>query len=413
MTSYTFNSNSLRLTRSRLLKLYVLTAVLVVFGFVCLEVTVRYRESLKQPDVMQSASDLMAALPNMSISGRELGNQMLIQNVALFSQYPDPAEITSAYVGTSRSKILHPSQFGIPHAVVGAGNTYNEITYGLLLQAEIQRLKFPNLKRVYVESSFLLRRPGRLMVETDHLKYLPLLKTLTPLCSKASDVPGCQDVFVQAGSMTNSSTTGWKPEMRRHRSEFRFSSLLPGAQNSIPVKSDPLLGQLEANGETKGQFRALTEKAEMRPEISNDNIKAQRLRDITSDAPWDGLFDMFALWGREHGIQVVLFQPPVRSDLYAYQVKYGLKQHVDDLLRVSDKYQIPFVDLNRPELGYMSDWSLFSDEDHMATCVGSGLLLLALEAGVNRFEQKHDLTPVIERSPLEGDSMLRLSSCKK
>lgn len=410
MTSYTFNSKSLRLTRSSLLKLYVLTAVLVVIGFIGLEVAVRYRESLKQPDVMQSASALMTALPNMTISGRELGNQLLIQNVALFGKYPDPAEVTSGYVGTSRSKVLRPSKFGVPDAVVGAGNTYNEITYGLLLQAEILRLKFPNLKRVYVEASFLLRRPGRLVVEPDHLKYLPLFKTLAPLCS--SDVPGCQQVFAEAAKLTNASMASWKPEMRWHRSEFRFSSLLPRSQESMPVQADPLLGKLEANGEKKGQFKALTEKAEMLPEVTNDNIKVQRLRDISSNAPWDGLFDMFALWGRDHGIQIVLFQPPVRSDLYAFQVKYGLQQHVDDLLRVSTKYQIPFIDLDKPELDYMKDWSLFSDEDHMEACVGSGLLVLALEAGANRFEQQHDLYPVLERSALERDNE-RLNVCKK
>ena len=410
MTSYTFNSKSLRLTRAKQLKLYALTAVMVVIGFIGLEAAVRYRESLKQPDVVQSASALMAALPNMTISGRELGNQLLIQNVALFNQYPDPAEVTSGYVGTSRSKVLSPSKFGLPGAVVGAGNTYNEITYGLLLQAEILRLKFPNLKRVYVEASFLLRRPGKLVVEPDHLKYLPLFKTLAPLCS--SDVPGCQQVFSEVDKLTNASIASWKPEMRRHRSEFRFSSLLPRSQESMPVQADPLLGKLEANGEKKGQFRALTEKAEMLPEVTNDNIKVQLLRGISSNTPWDGLFDMFALWGRDHGIQIVLFQPPVRSDLYTFQVKYGLQQHVDDLLRISTKYQIPFIDLDKPELGYMNDWSLFSDEDHMGTCVGSGLLVLALEAGANRFEQQHDLYPVIERSDLERDNQ-HLKECRK
>ncbi|PTU04296.1 hypothetical protein DBR45_02570 [Pseudomonas sp. HMWF031] len=146
--------------------------------------------------------------------------------------------------------------------------------------------------------------------------------------------------------------------------------------------------------------------------MTNDNIKVQRLRDISSNAPWDGLVDMFALWGRDHGIQIVLFQPPVRSDLYAYQVKNGLQLHIDDLMRVSKKYQIPFIDMDKPELGYINDWSLFSDEDHMETCVGSGLLVLALEAGAKRFEQQHDLYPVIERPVLERDNKY-LEVCKK
>lgn len=406
MTSYTFNSESLRLTRSRLIKLYVLTAVMVVIGFICLEIAVRYRESFKQPDLTQSASDLMAALPEMTISGRELNNQLLIQNVALFSQYPQPEQITSGYVGTSRSKVLHPSQFGFSNAIVGAGNSYNEMSYGLLLQAEILRLKFPNLKRIYVETSFLLRRQAALAVEPDHLKYVPLLKTLAPLCS--SDVSGCQSVFAELGKLGK---TNWKPQMRRHRGELRFTSLLSEADGSIPVKQDPLLTKLEANGEKKGRFNALIAKNEMLPEVTNDNVKVQRMRNLSSNAPWDGLFDMFALWGREHNIQIVMFQPPVRSDLYAYQVKYGLQQHVQDLQRISSKYRIPFIDLDKPELGYINDWSLFSDEDHLETCVGSGLLVLAIEAGVKHYEQQQELEPVIARSMVEQEKNKSLEAC--
>jgi hypothetical protein len=384
---------------------------MLIVGFICLEVTVRYRESSKRVNVLQSVPDLMAALPEMTISGRELGNQLLIQNVALFSKYPNPVEVASGYVGTSRSKVLRPSKLGIPHAIVGAGNTYNEITYGLLLQAEIVRLRFPNLKRVYVETSFLLRRPGRLVIEPDHIKYLPLLKSLAPLCS--DDVPGCHRVFAEAGKLNNDSTVSWKPEMRRHRGELRISSFFQHSQDSMLVKDDPLLTTLEANGEKKNLFRTLTEKKDLQPEVTNDNIKVQRLRDISSNAPWDGLFDMFALWGREHGIQIVMFQPPVRSDLYAYQVKYGLQQHVEDLQRISTKFRIPFIDLDKPELGYISDWSLFSDEDHLETCVGSGLLVLAIEKGVQRYEQHQELLPVIGRSMVEQEKNEDLEACLK
>ncbi len=389
----------------------MLTALMLIVGFICLEVTVRYRESSKRVNVLQSVPDLMAALPEMTISGRELGNQLLIQNVALFSKYPNPVEVASGYVGTSRSKVLRPSKLGIPHAIVGAGNTYNEITYGLLLQAEIVRLRFPNLKRVYVETSFLLRRPGRLVIEPDHIKYLPLLKSLAPLCS--DDVPGCHRVFAEAGKLNNDSTVSWKPEMRRHRGELRISSFFQHSQDSMLVKDDPLLTTLEANGEKKNLFRTLTEKKDLQPEVTNDNIKVQRLRDISSNAPWDGLFDMFALWGREHGIQIVMFQPPVRSDLYAYQVKYGLQQHVEDLQRISTKFRIPFIDLDKPELGYISDWSLFSDEDHLETCVGSGLLVLAIEKGVQRYEQHQELLPVIGRSMVEQEKNEDLEACLK
>lgn len=406
MTSYTFNSESQKLTRSRLLRLYLLTAVMVIGGFVCLEIAVRLRETLKKPDISQSVPDLMAALPAMEVSGRELNNQLLVQNVTLFSQYPEPQTVTSGYVGTSRSKVLHPRQFGFQNSIVGAGNSYNEISYGLLLQAEILRLSFPNLKRVYVETSFLLRAPASFNAAPDHLKYLPLFTSLAPLCS--DEVPGCQSVFAQANKRSKIS---WRPEMRLHRGELRITSLFSGSNESIPVKQDPLLEKLEVNGEKKGRFNALIGKNEMLPEVTNDNVKVQRMRNISSNAPWDGMFDMFALWGREHKIQIVMFQPPVRSDLYAYQVKYGLQQHVEDLHRISTKYGIPFIDLNKPELGYVNDWSLFSDEDHLETCVGSGLLILGIEAGVKRYEQQQELQPVIMRSMVESEKNPSLAAC--
>lgn len=115
------------------------------------------------------------------IKGREIGNQMLVYNIALFSHHPDPESITSAFVGTSRSKVLRPQWFGLEGAANGSGNTYNEITYGALLQAEILRLRFPNIRTVYLEASLLLRRPDRLIVEEDHRKYLPLLESALPL----------------------------------------------------------------------------------------------------------------------------------------------------------------------------------------------------------------------------------------
>ncbi|KDD66085.1 hypothetical protein V466_26075 [Pseudomonas mandelii PD30] len=348
----------------------------------------------------------------MSISGREIGNQMLVHNVALFSQYPTPADVTTGYVGTSRSKVLHPNEFGIPGAVVGAGNTYNEITYGLLLQAEILRLKFPELKRVYIETSLLLRRPGRLIVEADHLKYLPLLRSMETLCPDDGSVPGCQAVFEAVHKVKSSHISSWKPEVLGVRNQLRFTELLVSRDKSIPVLADPLLKKLDVNGEKKAPFRRLTDKSDMLPDVTNEHVKVQRLREISSNAPWDGLFDLIALWGKKNNIQIVFFQPPVRSDLYGFQVQYGLQKHVDDLIRVSSKYNVPFIDLDKPELGYMNDWTLFSDEDHLETCIGTGLLILALEKGYESFSSEHQLLPVVEQHMLQKDNT-RLETCGK
>jgi hypothetical protein len=410
MTSYTFNFKRAELTRRTRVKLYGVTCVLLCAGFLITEMAVRFYEG-KAVVSTDSVPKLMEQLPDSEISGREIGNQMLAQNVALFSRNQAPEAITTGYVGTSRSKILQPSRLGLDNTVVGAGNTYNEITYGLILQAEILRLRFPNLKTVFVESSLLLRRPDRLIVEPDHLKYLPLLSSLESLCPGSEAEPLCSPVFAAIAGARGDKKFSWKSELAQHRSAIRFSSLLPGANKTIHAGEDKLLLGLNERGEQKNSFAQVTSQAQMLPEIKNEHVKVQRLRDIPSWAPWDGLFDMFALWGKAHGIQIILFQPPVRSDLYAYQKQSGLDQHVSDLKRVSAKYKIPFIDLNRPEVGIMQEWPLFSDEDHLGTCKGSAMLMVALQAGTTAFRSDGTLEPSLSVTELDK-SMARLKLCQ-
>lgn len=71
--------------------------------------------------------------------------------------------------------------------------------------------------------------------------------------------------------------------------------------------SDPYIPQLHPNGERKAIPKPLAVKSEQPPEIKNDNIKVQRLRDIVSWSPWDQLFDVTARWGHAHNIKIVFF----------------------------------------------------------------------------------------------------------
>lgn len=408
MISYTFNSKALRYSRRRVVALWVLTFSLFAAGYVALEATVRERQAYVdgRKEGAGAVPDLMATFPHMHISGREVGNQAIAQNVALFSQYPRPESVISAYTGTSRSKILRPGLFGQPDTIVGAGNSYNEITYGLLLQAEILRLEFPNLKTMFVEASLLTRRPGRLIVEPDHLKYLPLLKSLAPLCPVGGAVPGCEHVFSQLEELENQRPPFWRSELLRERANLRLSNVLGLNKNDLEVKDDPLLRQLASNGERLGPVLPLREPKDFLPEVAQDNPKVQRLRDIPSSAPWDGLFDMIARWGSAHKIQIVFYQPPVRGDLYAFQQRFGLDAHVKDLHRVAEIYQVPFIDLDTVEAGFVSNWMLFSDEDHMGTCIGSGLLLTAVENGYKEFLSSGTLFPTVTRALLPRDDLL-------
>ncbi|MFV3382747.1 hypothetical protein [Pseudomonas sp. NY15354] len=400
MTSYIFNSKSDALTRHKLIKLYALTFCLVGAGFLIAELAIRHyfahEETYAEP-----VSELIPRLATSTISDREIGNQFLAQNVALFSHYPVPDEVTAGYVGTSRTKILQPSHLGLEGRVVGAGNTYNEISYGLILQADILRLRFPHLKTVYVETSLLLRRPGRFMVEPDHLKYLPLLQSLKPLCSTQQEIPGCSAVFAGADARVRQKKFRWQSALHQYRNHLRFSSLAADSKTEMQAQNDPFLKTLTFRGERNDTLPPTMPAAKLLPEINNDHIKVQRLRDIPTNAPWDGLFDMFAEWGKAHGIQIVFYQPPVRSDLYNFQKQYGLAEHVNDLKRISSKYGLPFIDLNKLEVGLMQDWPLFSDEDHLGTCRGSTLMMLALEQGLIEFKSNNVLEPAIQREQLD------------
>lgn len=400
MTSYIFNSKSDKLTRRKLLKLYALTLLLVGAGFLVAELAVRHHYTNANTR-LESVPELMARLPTSIISEREIGNQMLAQNVALFSRYQTPDEVVAGYVGTSRSKILQPSHLGIGGRVVGAGNTYNEISYGLILQAEILRLRFPNLRTMYVETSLLLRRTGRFIAEPDHLKYLPLLQSLKPLCSGEDTIPGCSAVFAGAEKQLTPHSFSWKSTLKEYRSQLRFSSLLLNSDHDLQAQNDPFLKTLTSRGERNDTLPTATPAAKFLPETKIDNVKVQRLRNIPGTAPWDGLFDMFAKWGAVHNIQIIFYQPPVRSDLYSFQTQFGLAEHVKDLKRISAKYKVPFIDLDTPEVGLMQDWSLFSDEDHMGTCKGSTLLMLAIEEGMSEFKTREVLEPLIQRAALD------------
>lgn len=409
MNLSTFSFRSIKLTQCRLYKLYILTIVVIVSVFLAMEFSVRHYTSASE-----NTKTLIKDMPKMRILGREIGNQFIVHNVALFSNYPKPSSIEAGYVGTSRSKVLRPEHFGVPAAVVGAGNSYNEITYGLLLQAEILRLRFPNLKRVYFETSMLLRRPARLIVEDDHRKYLPLLSSFQSLCMQLPASARCRTVFDTLNAAQSKPEQKIHSELLKKRAEIRVASLISAKKiDGIFVMDDPLLASLQANGERKNMSRATISKKDQVSEITNDNVKVQRLRDVLSYGSGDGLFDLIALWGSEHDIQVVFFQPPVRSDLYRYKLEYGLRQHVADIERISRKYSIPFINLNRPELGYMDDWSLFSDEDHLETCVGSGLLTLALEEGYKRFKIGHEVFPIIERHILQSSQAKKLMICNQ
>lgn len=412
MTSYIFSSETTRKTRMRRAALYVLTGLMVLGVALALELIVRRINPALGDSADLTPAELMRILPLSNIEGRENGNQMLVQNVALFSQNRNPQQITSGYVGTSRSKVLRPSLIGLQNTILGAGNSYNEITYGLLLQAEIIRLTFPNVKRVYFETSFLLRRPSRLILEEDHRKYLPLLSSLSPLCDKNKDNSGCLPVFEAVERLKNSNDLEFRSALLAKRSILRVSTLWSKSNAAIKVVDDPLLLSLSLNGERRNLPKERIAGADLAKVVTNESAKIQSIRDISTYGTGDSLFKMIALWGQEHDIQVVFFQPPVRPDYYQFEVQYGLKEHLAGIASISNEYKIPFINLDQPGLGFMEDASLFSDEDHMDTCWGSGLLTLAIDRGFRQYENQGDLMPRVSREAIKSDGEKLRAVCR-
>lgn len=388
----------------KLLKLYLATVLMLSMVFISLEFWARQKSSDLEI-YSRSVDELMFIMPSLDIFYRELDNQYLIHNVALFDQYPYPQKVTTGYVGTSRTKVIRPKQFAISKTVVGAGNTYNEITYGLLLQAEILRLQFPNLKEVYFEASLLLRRPARFILEEDHRKYLPLLHSLESLCKEGV----CKQIFNDS-KVNNENKSNYLFSLK-HRNNFRLARLFGEHKEQLPVRSSKLFQELLPNGERKILSAPFLSETDWKPEVSNENIKVQRLRDIKSDFPWDGMFELIAEWGRTHNINVIFFQPPVRSDLYHFQQAYGLVEHVNEIERLALSYNVPFINLNKPDLGFMSNWAIFSDEDHMETCIGSGLLTLALKDGYLLYKATQELFPDVYSDKLYEKYKVQLAVC--
>ena len=385
-------------------------AALAAVGVI--ELAARATSSRAPGQTADSVAALMKQLPDSRIKGREIGNQMIAHNVALFSRHSDPASVKEAFVGTSRSKVLRPQALGMQGAVNGSGNSYNEISYGLLLQAEALRLQFPNLRRVWFEASLLMRRPDRLIVEPDHEKYLPLLREIAPL---RAGLPNSEAFFAKL--QERSQQAGAQPKglsLLSQRGHWRISSFLgqpvESSDGSIAVTEDDYLKALAPNGERKNMAGPGPKPADRPTQVTNEHIKVQRLRKTVSWAPWDGLYDMVPRWAQKHGIEIVLFQPPVRADLYRFQLENGLSLHQADLHRISREYGVPFIDLNRPELGWMDDASLFSDEDHLETCKGVVLLQAALKEG-GRLAAQGVSMPMLTRESIEKLAKSTLARC--
>jgi len=268
----------------RLVVLTVLSTAFVVGG---VEFLVR-AQSIEE-EGRSDSTEGFSRIANEPISSRELDNRFIKHNIHLLQTLKDKENYDVALIGTSRTKVLSSSRFGHMNYFNSAGNSYNEITYGLLVEAEALYEHLPRLTKIYVEASMLLRRPGpsEYTVEKDHLTYLPILKRFSLI---RSGFPG-----VGFKSFLNrKSGTGLYLKLFDERDKYIASSLLFGDQEVAPelISSSKVFDDITGFGEYKSNFSF--ENSDPKAVINIGNPKVQRIKDVASYESFDYLFEMIA-----------------------------------------------------------------------------------------------------------------------
>lgn len=301
--------------------------------------------------------------------GRDRKIRSIEVNNVWISKVPHEEKFESVFIGSSRSKYLRPNAFFNHKSLVVGGNSYAEISYGPLIEAEIIRNRFPDTKRYYFESSFLHRKCG-LFAQPDHKKYLKWLEHLRvfwapfhPEGAKVSSgkikyllkesIDGIQDFKLSNLIFSHDAGQDWD-KFLTNELDFKQYGEYPISQTN-ETKSESIL-----------------------PQILTSNPKAQRISNAKECVPGDHLFEVIAEWGKFHSLEIIFFQPPVRSDLLEYKLNSGLESHNTHLRTLTKNKNLKFIDLNYLGNSLSKKWSYFSDEDHLNTCFGSLVFTQAL-----------------------------------
>lgn len=361
--------------QKRVVYMTLLATLLLLAG---LEAAARFAQiGVGVSDVFNVSNDF-ERIVREPLARREKNNKFIKHNIYLLKNLEHPGSFRVALLGTSRTKALSPSRFGYKGYFNAGGNSYNEMTYGLLVDAEALYAYLPNLDKIYVEASLLQRRPPapQFIVEEDHKTYLHILKRFV---DERRRLQGAGfELFLDSGQLTD-----FKFVLFEDRHKYILSKLLQeGGEESVAfeyIDDSSVFNNINSFGERLRDYDY--ENNNLKPAISSEHPKVQRLKDIPSNSPYDQVFAMLALWGEKRGVEVVFFQPPVRSDLQSFQMLYGLELHNSMLLDLSLKYGVKVINMNFQGNGYSERWNIFSDEDHLTTCLGNASLLSALEYG--------------------------------
>lgn len=340
----------------------------IVTLILCTEALLQWRES--QKSAYQQLMDLISLDGSSVDDSREINSRFIISNIIHFNKlFEKKISPEIVFIGTSRTKVLTPHQHFQKNALVVGGNSYNEITWGLLLEAEALRILSPEIKTFWFEASFLLRRPGQLSVSDDHRKYTFLIKSLMNSNPKFGDL--LPDLKTKSLRYSLLKQNNWQlvKVFKKNTPLYQVfkSKKIKTYSDNTEVKKINEFGEQNNTSLSFG----------IQP-INTDSIKILRLQNSAENIPGDRLFEAIILWAQTHKIKVGFYIPPITSTLVKAQEPYGLQKHISDLIHLSKTKNVQLVNFMDETLDWTQNSLLFADEDHLATCIGSYSLTSAL-----------------------------------
>lgn len=358
-------------------KQFVATVLMTFVLLIVLELYLHVTADKLYVDYFESDEELYQYLLNRPLVEKEKNNRFIRHNIYLLNKLENKKNITTGFLGTSRTKALKPNQFGFLNSFNSGSNSYNEITYGLLLEAEVLKYYLPNLKKIYVESSLLLRRspPPKYSIDKEHIIYIPLLKKMLTM---RESLPGYEsfEAFVSGGFLPYYKLLIFTESNQLTISEIFGIGAIPINQ-SLNMSSE--FKKLNMFGENKSDFSFKNDSPSSA--ISSANPKVERIKKIQSYSSYDYLFEMLVAWSKINDIEMIFYQPPVRSDMQMFQYEFGLESHNLHLKKMAEENNVKVINMNFKGNGFSDDWSVFSDEDHLATCKGNAILFSAIDKG--------------------------------
>lgn len=301
-------------------------------------------------------------------SQRELENRYSVYNYIKALEHPNKDQIKILMLGTSRTKILKPSLIEQENVFIAGGNSYGETSHSFLIDLIVLTDIFPNIEKVFVETSLLTRhKPDEDWIEEHHHFYPYLaLKHV-----KSLNLPSLEKILEKLIAKTKKSQKTQELIIYSRRNKLRLSNFFnekPSGYNDSKIYKN-----LDLNGEEKSDYKLYSKTFE--ENIDSKHIKVQRLTKFKNFNEMDHQFVEVELYAKAKGIELVFFQPPVRSDLFTYQKENGLEVHIKN---INSSLSSLFLDFNLEVTEFGSSWELFGDHDHLTTKRGNVLFLTGL-----------------------------------